>query len=102
MSEDLTTDKIAEIRAKLISNRRTRIKPEDDEASKTSNLTLALNDLEVNRESRDIKSRERTWRTRSTILQSSGKVGRHKQGSCLLTNLCFLTFRSSPRRSPPS
>ena len=70
LSEDLTTDKIAEIRAKLLSNRRTRIKPEDD--PKTS--SLGLGDLEVNRESRDIFSRERAWRTRTSILQSSGKI----------------------------
>lgn len=44
LSEDLTTDKIAEIRAKLISNRRTRIKPEDEDSKTTS---LALSDLEV-------------------------------------------------------
>jgi hypothetical protein len=44
LSEDLTTDKIAEIRAKLISNRRTRIKPEDEDSKTTS---LALADLEV-------------------------------------------------------
>jgi hypothetical protein len=44
LSEDLTTDKIAEIRAKLISNRRTRIKPEDED-SKTQSLVLG--DLEV-------------------------------------------------------
>lgn len=71
LSEDLTTDKIAEIRAKLISNRRTRIKPEDDDAKQTS---LGLGDLEVNRESRDIFGRERVWRTRTTVLQSTGKV----------------------------
>ncbi|TRY63174.1 hypothetical protein TCAL_00483 [Tigriopus californicus] len=70
LSEDLTTDKIAEIRAKLISNRRTRIKPEDDDAKQTS---LGLGDLEVNRESRDIFGRERVWRTRTTVLQSTGK-----------------------------
>ena len=44
MSENLTTDKIAEIRAKLISNRRTRIKPEDED-SKTQSMVLG--DLEV-------------------------------------------------------
>jgi len=85
LSEDLTTDKIAEIRAKLISNRRTRIKPEDED-SKTQSLVLG--DLEVlicnqicsnlflkvNREASSIFSRERQWRTRTTILQSTGKV----------------------------
>ena len=51
LSEDLTTDKIAEIRAKLISNRRTRIKPEDED-SKTASLALA--DLEVSFEPSEI------------------------------------------------
>ena len=44
LSENLTTDKIAEIRAKLISNRRTRIKPEDEDSKSQS---LALGDMEV-------------------------------------------------------
>ena len=71
MSNDLNKDKIAQIRAKLLSNRRTRVKAEDDESKTTS---LGLGDLEVNRESRDIFSRERVWRTRTTILQSTGKT----------------------------
>ena len=36
LSDDLTTDKIAAIRAKLLSNRRTRVKPEDDDAKTVS------------------------------------------------------------------
>ena len=44
LSENLTTDKIAEIRAKLISNRRTRIKPEDEDSKSQS---LAMGDMEV-------------------------------------------------------
>lgn len=70
LSEDLTRDKIAEIRAKVISIRRTRIKPEDDEAK----MVQSLGDLEVNREASTIFSRERQWRTRTSILQSSGKT----------------------------
>ena len=72
LSDNLTKDKIAEIRAKLISNRRTRIKPEDADDAKTSIGALDLGD--ISREAKDIFSRERLWRTRTTILQSSGKV----------------------------
>ena len=71
LSKDLTTDKIAQIRAKLLSNRRTRIKAEDDESKAP---TLGLGDLEVNKESNEILNRERVWRTRTTILQSTGKT----------------------------
>lgn len=73
LSEKLTTDKIAEIKAKAISYRRTRIKPEDaDEVTKGS---IALGESgEVGRESKDIFDRERVWRNRTTILQSTGKV----------------------------
>ena len=46
----LTIDKIKEIRAKLISNRRTRIKPEDEDAGgKGEHLASAIGDLEVKR-----------------------------------------------------
>ena len=48
-----------------------RVKPEDDDAKTAS---IGLGDLEANRESRDIFSRERVWRNRTTILQSSGKT----------------------------
>jgi parafibromin len=70
LSEDLTRDKIAEIRAKFISIRRTRIKPEDEDAKAPSLGSY----LEVNREASTIFSRERQWRTRTTILQSTGKT----------------------------
>ena len=44
------------------------MKPEDDDAKTAS---IGLGDLEANRESRDIFSRERVWRNRTTILQES-------------------------------
>lgn len=71
LSADLTTEKIAQIKAKILSNRRGRI-PEDDE-SKTQSLGMAMDEL-GSRESSSILNRERVWRTRSTILQSSGKT----------------------------
>jgi len=45
LSEDLTTEKIAQIRAKLISNRRTKIVRPDEEESR--NQSMVLGDLEV-------------------------------------------------------
>ena len=51
LDKGLTIDKIKEIRAKLISNRRTRIKPEDEDASgKAESLASAIGDLEVKTE----------------------------------------------------
>ena len=48
LDKGLTIDKIKEIRAKLISNRRTRIKPEDEDAGgKGENLAPAFGELEV-------------------------------------------------------
>lgn len=46
LSEDLTTEKIAQIRAKLISNRRTKIVRPDEEESRTQSMVMG--DLEVN------------------------------------------------------
>ena len=51
LDKGLTIDKIKEIRAKLISNRRTRIKPEDEDAGgKAEGLASAIGDLEVKTE----------------------------------------------------
>ena len=66
LSKELNRDKIAEIRAKFISSRRTRIK-QDDEDDKSANLSSML-------ESGMAFSREKNWRTRTTILQSTGKT----------------------------
>ena len=80
LSEDLTKDKIAEIRAKLISNRRTRIKAGEDEGEVVAKepkdhlhgLHPVLSDVTISKEAKDIFGRERVWRTRATVLQSSG------------------------------
>ncbi len=45
LSDDLTTEKIAQIRAKLISNRRTKIVRPDEEESRTQSMVMG--DLEV-------------------------------------------------------
>ena len=114
LSEDLTTDKIAEIRAKMMSNRRTRIKPEDvgavggDGTGAGAGGSSALGGIGAGISKggaggdaggissavgmgdgaimpsaggvgtagtgRELFSWERVWRTRTTILQSSGKT----------------------------
>jgi len=64
--------KIAAIRAKIIARKRTTIKGDDPlEASIAEQRSFV--DAEVDL-TRDIVSRERQWRTRTTTLQSSGRV----------------------------
>ena len=69
LSEDLTRDKIAEIRAKFYSIRRTRIKPEDEDAKAQS-----LGGYLERGETSTVFDREKQYRTRTTILQSTGKT----------------------------
>ena len=71
LSEDLTRDKIAEIRAKVISIRRTRIKPEDHEDTKAM---PSLGTFMERSGEETIFNREKQYRTRTTILQSTGKT----------------------------
>ena len=70
LSDELTTNKIAEIKKKILSNRRTRIKGETGE---DADRGLAFADMESDK-TKEIRSRERQWRTRTTILQSNGKI----------------------------
>jgi len=69
LSDELTRNKITEIKKKIMANRRTRIKGDGEEGDRGLG-TLA--DLESDR-TKEILSRERQWRTRTTILQSNGK-----------------------------
>ena len=62
-------DKLAAIRAKIIAQRRTRIKPEDEEARATN-----LGGFLESRGSEFVFRNEKQWRTRTTILQSTGKT----------------------------
>lgn len=69
LSEAMSVEKIAAIKAKIMAKKRSTIKTDLDD-----DITLKLRsfvDAEVD-VTRDIMSRERVWRT--TILQSSGKV----------------------------
>ena len=68
LSEDLTTAKIAEIRAKVFSNRRSRVKPEEEEGKAMPSLYMDRSETST------IFNREKQYRTRTTILQSTGKT----------------------------
>lgn len=70
LSDELNTEKLAAIRAKFIAQRRTRIKPEDEDA-KSGSLGQFI---ESRGDTGPVFSRERQWRTRTTILQSTGKT----------------------------
>jgi parafibromin len=71
LSEAMSVEKIAAIKAKRLAKKRTTIK-ENDDIGMGSDLRVIL-DMDVD-DTKDIVSRERQWRTRTTILQSSGKV----------------------------
>ena len=67
----MSVEKIAAIKAKRLAKKRTTIKGNDD-IGMGSDLRVMLDfDVDV---TKHIISRERQWRTRTTILQSSGKV----------------------------
>jgi parafibromin len=71
LSEAMSVEKIAAIKAKRLAKKRTTIKGNDD-IGLGSDLRVMLDfDVDV---TKDIISRERQWRTRTTILQSAGKV----------------------------
>lgn len=65
-------DKIAAIKAKRLAKKRATIKGDDLLGSGMLEQRSFI-DAEVD-VTRDIVSRERQWRTRTTILQSGGKV----------------------------
>jgi len=69
LSAELDRTKIFEIKKKILQNRRTRIRPAGEEGEGGLG---SLADLESDR-TKEIVSRERQWRTRTTILQSNGK-----------------------------
>ncbi|CAH1999441.1 unnamed protein product [Acanthoscelides obtectus] len=71
LSEAMSVEKIAAIKAKRLAKKRTTIKGNDDIDQEHD--IRAILDLDVDI-TKDIISRERQWRTRTTILQSTGKV----------------------------
>ncbi|KAL5289688.1 CDC73 family protein [Megaselia abdita] len=72
LSETMSVEKIAAIKAKRLANKRTTIKRNDNDEAMGTELRAIL-DYDVD-STKDIISRERQWRTRTTVLQSSGKL----------------------------
>ena len=72
LSEAIPLDKIAAMKAKRLAKKRSTIKG-DDMLGAGFLEQRSFIDAEVD-VTRDIVSRERQWRTRTTILQSVGKV----------------------------
>ncbi|XP_075226203.1 cell division cycle 73 hyrax [Lycorma delicatula] len=69
LSEAMSVEKIAAIKAKRLAKKRTTIR--SDDISLGTDLRVMLDfDVDV---TKNIISRERQWRTRTTILQSAGK-----------------------------
>lgn len=64
-------EKIAAIKAKRLAKKRTTIKGNDDITQEYDIRVMLDFDVDF---TKDIISRERQWRTRTTILQSSGKM----------------------------
>ncbi|XP_033642899.1 parafibromin-like isoform X1 [Asterias rubens] len=72
LSDTMSVEKIAAIKAKLRAKKRTTIKVDDDDLGTGILEQRSFIDAEVD-VTRDIMSRERLWRTRASILQSTGK-----------------------------
>ncbi|XP_053738979.1 parafibromin [Synchiropus splendidus] len=70
LSEAMSVEKIAAIKAKIMAKKRSTIKTDLDDDITLKQRSFVDAEVDV---TRDIVSRERVWRTRMTILQSSGK-----------------------------
>ncbi|KAG8132770.1 hypothetical protein E2320_010612, partial [Naja naja] len=71
LSEAMSVEKIAAIKAKIMAKKRATIKTDlDDDITALKQRSFVDAEVDV---TRDIVSRERVWRTRTTILQSTGK-----------------------------
>lgn len=74
LSETMSVEKIAAIKAKRLANKKVTIKRTDNDDTMGVGPDLrAILDFDVD-STKDILSRERQWRTRTTILQSNGKI----------------------------
>lgn len=67
----MSVEKIAAIKAKIMAKKRSTIKTDLDDDITLKQRSFVDAEVDV---TRDIVSRERVWRTRTTILQSTGKV----------------------------
>ncbi|CAM1328613.1 CDC73 (predicted), partial [Pycnogonum litorale] len=71
LSEAMSVEKIAAMRAKRLAKKRSTIKGDDDIGTGMPDIRGIIEyDVDV---TKDIISRERQWRTRTTILQTTGK-----------------------------
>lgn len=73
-------EKIAAIKAKIMAKKRSTIKTDLDDDITLKQRSFVDAEVDV---TRDIVSRERVWRTRTTILQSTGKVRVQPQAACI-------------------
>lgn len=80
----MSVEKIAAIKAKRLANKRVTIKQNDKDDTGAGDLRVML-DFDVD-STKDIIKRERQWRTRTTILQSTGKMF-YKNISALLQSI---------------
>lgn len=95
LSETMSVEKIAAIKAKRLANKRVTIKRNDHDEAGVGDLRGML-DFDVD-STKDIISRERQWRMRTTILQSTGKTF-YKNISALLSSI---KAREEGKNRPP-
>lgn len=67
----MSVEKIAAIKAKRLAKKRTTIKGSDPVSQDIDFRPILNFNVDM---TKDVISRERQWRTRTTILQSNGKV----------------------------
>lgn len=94
LSEAMSVEKIAAIKAKRLAKKRTTIKGTDDPGFGSDLRSMLDFDVDV---TKDILSRERQWRTRTTILQSTGKIFAKN----ILAILQSIRNREEGRNRPP-
>lgn len=94
LSEALSVEKIAAIKAKRLAKIRTTIKSNDDIGPEYDIRAIFELDVDI---TKDIISKERQWRTRTTILQSSGKTFAKN----ILAMLHSIKAREEGRARPP-
>lgn len=69
----MSVERIAAIKAKRKAKKRGSVKTDEDDLGTTSLEQRSFIDAEVDI-TRDIMSRERLWKTRTSVLRSNGKV----------------------------
>ncbi|KAJ8985727.1 hypothetical protein NQ317_014378 [Molorchus minor] len=94
LSEAMSAEKIAAIKAKRLATKRTTIKGNDDIGQEYDFRAILDLDVDI---TKDIISRERQWRTRTTILQSTGKTFAKN----ILAMLHSIKAREEGRQRPP-